>query len=110
MRGDANVTKLVGLQNARAPINSISPVVCVFLRMVSTNRYIRKYLKIRILPPLKKKDVTARPEVGDKLRNKLCALLTSPAANTDLVASLLFILCKESGKPYNSILSAYRWV
>jgi len=66
--------------------------------MSGGNRILRKYFKLRILPPLKKTDVLERPEIGVKLRNKLCALLTSPATNvTDLVANILFILCKENG-------------
>lgn len=50
----------------------------------------------QILPPLK--DVMNRPEEGTTLRAKLCKLLTSPITELrDLVAELLFILCKENG-------------
>lgn len=39
-----------------------------------------------------------RPEEGTTLRAKLCKLLTSPLIELrDLVAELLFILCKENG-------------
>lgn len=50
----------------------------------------------QILPPLK--DVINRPEQGNTLRNKLCRLLTTPNVSLrDLVAELLFVLCKENG-------------
>lgn len=39
-----------------------------------------------------------RPEEGTTLRAKLCKLLTSPITELrDLVAELLFVLCKENG-------------
>lgn len=67
--------------------------------MASKNAIIRKYLKLRILPPLKKTDVLERPEVGPTLRNRLCALMTSPAGRvTELVCNFLFVLVKENGK------------
>jgi hypothetical protein len=38
-----------------------------------------------------------RPEEGTTLRAKLCKLLTSPITELrDLVAELLFVLCKEN--------------
>jgi hypothetical protein len=39
-----------------------------------------------------------RPEEGITLRAKLCKLLTLPLTELrDLVAELLFVLCKENG-------------
>jgi len=77
----------------------LSPVLCVLVRMAAKNRLIRKYVKLRVLPPLTKADVLERPEVGDALRNKLCALMTSPAGPvTELVCNFLFVLVKENGK------------
>lgn len=53
----------------------------------------------QILPPLK--DVINRPEQGNTLRNKLCRLLTTPNVSLrDLVAELLFVLCKENGNKF----------
>jgi hypothetical protein len=66
--------------------------------MSGSIRVIRKYLKNRVLPPLRQTDIIDRPEVGTTLRNKLCALLTSPSGYvTELVSTFLFILVKENG-------------
>ncbi|CAH2011914.1 unnamed protein product [Acanthoscelides obtectus] len=73
----------------------LSPVVSVLLKGANGNRSIRKFLRHHILPPLK--DVHTRPEQGDKLRNHLCRLLTTPITQLrDLVAELLFVLCKKN--------------
>lgn len=57
------------------------------------------------MPPLK--DVMKRPEEGTTLRAKLCKLLTVPLVELrDLVAELLFVLCKENGTHiYRNILT-----
>lgn len=74
----------------------IAPPLLALHNMGISNRAIRKYLKRRILPPLKRMDVVNLPEEGETIRNKLVALLTSPITHiTDLVANLLFVLCKE---------------
>lgn len=73
----------------------MSPILVTLIAGARANRTIRKYLRARVLPPLK--DVKRRPEQGDTLRNKLVRLMTDP--NTDLkemVAEFLFVLCKES--------------
>ncbi|XP_029667971.1 synembryn [Formica exsecta] len=76
-------------------IENISPVVTALIRLVKSEKIIRKYVRLQILPPLK--DVMNRPEEGTTLRAKLCKLLTSPLTELrDLVAELLFILCKEN--------------
>ncbi|XP_076237343.1 ric8 guanine nucleotide exchange factor A isoform X2 [Calliopsis andreniformis] len=76
-------------------IGNLSPIVSAFIRLVKTERLIRKYTRMQILPPLK--DVMQRPEEGTTLRAKLCKLLTSPITEIrDLVADFLFILCKEN--------------
>lgn len=90
--------KLDELKNGISSDN-LAPPLCALHNMAGSTREIRKYLKIRILPPLNRKDVIERPEVGNSIRNKLCALLTSPVSHiTELVANLLFVLCKESVK------------
>lgn len=74
---------------------SVAPVLICLTEMARCKRIIRKYLRARVLPPLK--DVHHRPEEGDSLRNKLVKQMTNP--NTDvkeLVADFLFVLCKES--------------
>ncbi|KAJ8966031.1 hypothetical protein NQ317_003954, partial [Molorchus minor] len=55
----------------------------------------KKISPSQILPPLK--DVHTRPEEGTTIRNHLCRMLTTPITQLrDLVAELLFVLCKKS--------------
>uniref|UniRef100_A0A1B6CFL8 Synembryn-A n=1 Tax=Clastoptera arizonana TaxID=38151 RepID=A0A1B6CFL8_9HEMI len=87
--------RLSQTQNTQSLQERLSPILSVLLECANGHRVLRKYLKWRILPPLK--DVHRRPEEGETLRNKLCRLLTTPVNNVrDLVAELLFVLCKES--------------
>lgn len=63
--------------------------------MSRSKRIIRKYLRSRILPPLK--DASKRPEDGRSVRNKLVKLMTVPDTDVkQLVADWLFVLCKEN--------------
>lgn len=74
---------------------SLMPILTLMVEMVQANRIIRKFVRLRVLPPLR--DVTKRPEEGATLRNKLCTLMTSPLHDLKhLSANFLFILCKES--------------
>lgn len=74
---------------------ALSPILTCLCECAQSNRVIRKFLRTRVLPPLR--DVYNRPEQGDTFRNKLCRLLTSPVTDVkDLVADFLFILCKEN--------------
>ncbi|XP_012534321.1 synembryn [Monomorium pharaonis] len=76
-------------------LENFSPIVTALVRLVKSERIIRRYVRLQILPPLK--DVMHRPEEGTTLRAKLCKLLTSPITELrDLVAELLFVLCKEN--------------
>lgn len=76
---------------------NLSPVLIVLTEGSRSHRVLRKYIRNRVLPPLR--DVKTKPEEGDKLRNKLCRLLTSTNTNLrDLVAEFLFVLCKENGE------------
>ncbi|XP_076300330.1 ric8 guanine nucleotide exchange factor A [Lasioglossum baleicum] len=73
----------------------LNPIVITMIRMTETERLIRKYTRLQILPPLK--DVMHRPEEGTTLRANLCKLLTSPLTDLrDLVAEFLFVLCKQN--------------
>ncbi|KYN04970.1 PREDICTED: synembryn [Cyphomyrmex costatus] len=75
-------------------LENFSPIITALVRLVKSERIVRKYVRLQILPPLK--DVMNRPEEGTTLRAKLCKLLTSPITELrDLVAELLFVLCKE---------------
>ena len=74
---------------------SLSPILVSLGQMARAKKVIRKYLKSRILPPLK--DVMSRPEEGQTLRNKMVKLMTNPNIDVkELVADLLFVLCKEN--------------
>ncbi|XP_023223249.1 synembryn-A-like [Centruroides sculpturatus] len=73
----------------------LTPVLTCLCECARANRTIRKYLRIKVLPPLK--DVMNRPEEGMTLRNRLVKLMTSPMTDVkELVADFLFILCKEN--------------
>ncbi|CAG9760768.1 unnamed protein product [Ceutorhynchus assimilis] len=71
-----------------------SPILSVLYKAVTAHRSIRKYLRLHILPPLKD-NMDKRPEEMNTLRGHLCKLLTTPITQIrDLVAELLFVLCK----------------
>lgn len=83
--------------NEGKSFEALSPVLIVLKEGARAHKILRKHIRNRVLPPLR--TVKTKPEEGDKLRNKLCRLLT--CANTelrDVVAEFLFILCKENGK------------
>ncbi|XP_061407157.1 synembryn-A isoform X1 [Lethenteron reissneri] len=74
---------------------NLTPVVNLLTECSRQHSDMRKFLRNRVLPPLK--DVTNRPEVGNTLRNKLVRLMTH--IDTDVkhcAAEFLFVLCKES--------------
>jgi len=75
----------------------IVPVLKVLCNLAIGHRFIRKYYKEIVLPPLR--DLNQRPEVGNSVRSRLCRLLTSPESQvSNMVAEFLFILCKEDVK------------
>lgn len=94
------------LQNvATWQYENLSPILSVMHKAASGSRYLRKYLRSIILPPLT--DVHTRPEEGDSIRSQLCRLLTTPVTHVrDLTAEFLLILCKDNG-PYNLHISTY---
>ncbi|KFO58193.1 Synembryn-A, partial [Corvus brachyrhynchos] len=74
---------------------NLTPVLNLLTESARVHRQTRKFLKARVLPPLR--DVRNRPEVGNSLRNKLVRLMTH--IDTDVkhcAAEFLFVLCKES--------------
>lgn len=91
-------TRLDNAKNVQKTLTEIlSPVLMALLKCVKSVSVQRRYIRSVILPPLK--DVHERPEVGNTLRNQLCRLLTSVDSQVrDLVAELLFVICKENGK------------
>lgn len=75
----------------------LTPVLVVLLKAVRCAPVQRRYVRQRVLPPLRGDDVRRRPEVGDELRNHLVRLLTTAEVHVrDLAAELLFVLCKEN--------------
>ena len=73
----------------------MAPILICLSEAARGNSIIRKYLRYKILPPLK--DVFKRPEEGTTLRNKLVTLMTSSSVEVkELAADLLFVLCKEN--------------
>lgn len=75
----------------------LSPILTALGKCVRCESLQRHYIRTQVLPPLR--DVKNRPEVGTHLRNHLCRLLTTPNTQVrDLVADLLFVICKENGK------------
>lgn len=58
---------------------------------------VRRYCRMRILPPLRASDVEKPPEQGTALRNRLIRLMGQSVGDTKkLVAEFLFVLCKRS--------------
>ncbi|KAL7018619.1 hypothetical protein ACKWTF_010834 [Chironomus riparius] len=75
--------------------DQLPPILTVLIKSVRCTSHIRRYARVKILPPLR--DVKKRPEEGTTIRNYLCRLLTYPSTQiSDLVAELLFVLCKEN--------------
>ncbi|XP_051789665.1 synembryn-A-like isoform X2 [Erpetoichthys calabaricus] len=83
------------LDRAQKLKERVTPVLNLLTESARVHRETRKFLRMKILPPLR--DVHTRPEVGSTLRNKLVRLMTH--VDTDVkqcAAELLFVLCKEN--------------
>ncbi|KAJ8299039.1 hypothetical protein KUTeg_023099 [Tegillarca granosa] len=75
---------------------SLTPILHCMCETCRANRSIRKFTRVKVLPPLRD-EVKRLPEEGETLRNRLCKLLTSPVPEVKtLAAEFLFILCKEN--------------
>ncbi|GAA6101855.1 synembryn-B isoform X1 [Tachysurus ichikawai] len=73
----------------------LTPVLSLMTESSRYHREIRRYLKAKVLPPLK--DVKVRPEVGSTVRNKLVRLMTHIDMGVKQgAAEFLFVLCKEN--------------
>ncbi|XP_065225602.1 synembryn isoform X2 [Planococcus citri] len=78
-----------------ASYENLSPVLQVLTEGSRTHKFLRKHIRMRVLPPLR--DVMKKPEEGNKIRNRLCRLLTGTNTHLrDAVAEFLFVLCKEN--------------
>lgn len=91
-----NITSYLEKPNG-SNADQLYPVLLLLSLMSKSNRTIRRYCRIKILPPLKTNDIIDLPQQGKSIRNKLVRLMTD--ANIQLKrlsAQFLFILCKES--------------
>ncbi|XP_002739687.1 chaperone Ric-8A-like [Saccoglossus kowalevskii] len=76
-------------------VESLTPILSALHAICKANKSIRKHLRNEILPPLR--DASKLPEEGETIRNRLVRLMTNPSTDVkDLVADLLFVLCKEN--------------
>ena len=90
-----NITTWIVQQTVQNSRERLVPILSCLSEASRANPTIRKYLRLKILPPLK--DVKERPEEGSTIRNKLVRLMTSPHTEVkELVADFLFVLCKEN--------------
>ncbi|PAV74645.1 hypothetical protein WR25_25645 [Diploscapter pachys] len=65
-------------------------------RICAACKEARRYCRLKVIPPLKDKDVEHRPEEGKTLRNKVVRVMMSPSHSKEVAAEFLFILCKRS--------------
>uniref|UniRef100_A0A183DVT3 Synembryn-A n=1 Tax=Gongylonema pulchrum TaxID=637853 RepID=A0A183DVT3_9BILA len=68
----------------------------VLIHLCSQVKEARRYVRLRVLPPLHAMDVKRRPDEGAELRNRLIRLMTSISNSCNLAAEFIFILCKKS--------------
>lgn len=77
--------------------DQIYPVLLLLSLMSKSNTIIRHYCRLKVLPPLNKKDLVNLPQNGLHIRNRLVRLMTDANIQVKrLSAQFLFILCKES--------------
>jgi hypothetical protein len=85
--------------NRRSDSNAdqLYPVLLLLSLMAKSNKTIRHYCRLKILPPLNEYDLLKMPQNGETIRNKLVALMTDVNLQLKrLSAQFLFILCKEN--------------
>uniref|UniRef100_A0A0N5AVQ7 Synembryn-A n=1 Tax=Syphacia muris TaxID=451379 RepID=A0A0N5AVQ7_9BILA len=63
--------------------------------------FVAKKIFFWVMPPLHAEDVQQRPEVGEKMRNKLVKVMIGKVHISQLAAHLFFILCKRSVNRFN---------
>ncbi|CAH8522638.1 unnamed protein product [Heterobilharzia americana] len=101
-----DATKVSGTASDLRTDERICPILNCLTRACKSNRQIRKFCRLKVLPYLGK-DVTRLPEDGDSIRNHLCKLLTHPVQIVGESAALfIFVLCKENiGRAVNILVS-----
>ena len=93
---DYHVTSYLN-RASEAKADQLYPVLLLLSLMSKSNNIIRHYSRLKVLPPLNKKDLIELPQTGANIRNRLVRLMTDANLQIKrLVAQLLFILCKES--------------
>eukprot|EP00040_Diaphanoeca_grandis_P007575 m.41451 g.41451 ORF g.41451 m.41451 type:complete len:587 (+) comp18817_c1_seq1:145-1905(+) len=76
-------------------VAALTPIMTVFIKMAKYNKYIRRYLKSKIIP--RGRNISIYPIAGTSIRALATKLLTH--SNTTLnytVGELLFLLCNSS--------------
>lgn len=92
---ELKLNKTFAVSTAAKDYEQLPPILTVLIKSVRCTSVIRRFVRSQILPPLI--DVKKRPEEGNTVRNHLCKLLTYPSTQiSDLVAELLFVICKEN--------------
>uniref|UniRef100_A0A914VC31 Synembryn-A n=1 Tax=Plectus sambesii TaxID=2011161 RepID=A0A914VC31_9BILA len=75
----------------------LSTYLSVLIYISRSSKQARRYLRLKVVPPLHASDVEKRPEEGDSLRSRVVRLMMSTSQARDLAAEFLFVLCKRSG-------------
>ncbi|GMR48481.1 hypothetical protein PMAYCL1PPCAC_18676 [Pristionchus mayeri] len=66
------------------------------IKCSSHSKEVRRYCRLKILPPLHAVDVERPPEIGDALRNKIVRVMHSSCAPREAAAQFMFVLCKRN--------------
>ncbi|KAI6240807.1 Synembryn [Aphelenchoides fujianensis] len=69
----------------------------VLLQLCRDVKAVRRYCRMRILPPLRAADVERPPDAGDTTRNRMIRLMSQGVGECrKIVAEFIFVLCKRS--------------
>ncbi|KRX14490.1 Synembryn-A [Trichinella nelsoni] len=88
------ILQLLSKQCDDSDTSVMQPTLALLICIARSNRIYRKYLRSKILPPLK--DVHTRPENDVTIRGKLVRFMTSVTHVSMWVADFLYVLCKEN--------------
>ncbi|CDH93411.1 Synembryn-A [Caenorhabditis elegans] len=111
MHLDKQLTKVVALLLNDAPNQQQNPMLSaeastltdlvgpyfqVLARLCTDSKYVRRYCRIRVIPPLVSEEVQKRPEENNTLRGRIARIMMLPSSTKDVAAEFLFIICKRS--------------
>jgi hypothetical protein len=83
--------------NEKKNSDRLYPVLLLLILMSKSNKIIRHYSRLKVLPPLTKNDLINLPQNGLTIRNRLTKMMTDPNVQLKrLAAQFLYVLCKES--------------